>query len=243
LTSFEKEPDLMKITRTNGFESLNGERVNPMTEAGRGGKSRNWCRRYNTESHVRMLLSAAIIATLYCLIPLDSARCDIYGFKDEQGVWHFTNIPSDPRYRLYMMTSGLRAKLYIVKYEEIISKAARQFDVDPDLIKAIIKAESSFEPDAISESGAQGLMQLMPATARDMEVSNPFDPEENIHGGTKYLSLLLKRFKRNTRLAVAAYNIGATRVDNCNGIPPIPQTRRFVERVMAYYQEFREHKD
>jgi soluble lytic murein transglycosylase-like protein len=194
-------------------------------------------------SRARALLSAAIIAILCCLVLFRSTNGDIYGFKDENGVWHFTNIPSDPRYRLYMKSSGLRAKPYIVKYEEIIKRASQQFDVDPHLIKAIIKAESSFEPDAISESGAKGLMQLMPGTARDMKVNNPFDPEENILGGTKYLSLLLKRFKRNTRLAVAAYNVGATSVDSCNGVPPIPQTRRFVERVMAYYQEFRENKD
>jgi soluble lytic murein transglycosylase-like protein len=174
---------------------------------------------------------------------LGSATGDIYRFKDEKGVWHFTNIPSDPRYRLYVKANGLLAKPYIVKYDKIINRASRQFDVDADLIKAIIKAESSFEPNAISKSGAQGLMQLMPTTARDMKVHDPFDPEENILGGTKYLSMLLKRFKRNMRLAVAAYNIGPTRVDNHNGIPPIPATRCFVERVMAYYQEYRENKD
>jgi soluble lytic murein transglycosylase-like protein len=199
--------------------------------------------KYNEMSRVRILLSAAIIVTLCCLAPLSSARGDIYGFKDENGVWHFTNVPSDPRYRLYMKTSGLKARPYIAKYDKIIQRASRQFDVDPHLIKAIIKAESSFEPDAISKSGAQGLMQLMPATARAMKVNNPFDPEQNILGGTKYLSLLLKRFKRNTRLAVAAYNVGATTVDKCNGIPPIPQTKRFVERVMEYYLEFRGNKE
>jgi soluble lytic murein transglycosylase-like protein len=191
----------------------------------------------------RVLVYATIIVILCCLMPLGSATGDIYRFKDEKGVWHFTNIPSDPRYRLYVKANGLLAKPYIVKYDKIINRASRQFDVDAELIKAIIKAESSFEPNAISKSGAQGLMQLMPTTARDMKVHDPFDPEENILGGTKYLSMLLKRFKRNMRLAVAAYNIGPTRVDNHNGIPPIPATRCFVERVMAYYQEYRESKD
>jgi len=190
----------------------------------------------------RAFVLAMILATLYCLVPLGPANADIYRFRDENGVWHFTNIPSDPRYRLYLTTSRLKAKQYIVKYDEIIAKASRKFEVDPYLVKAIIKAESSFEPDAISQSGAQGLMQLMPATAKDMKVDNPFDPEENIAGGTKYLSLLLKKFNRNTRLAVAAYNIGASTVESCNGIPPIPQTRTFVKRVMAYYQQFREKK-
>ena len=185
----------------------------------------------------------AIIATLCCLVLLSSAMGDIYGFKDENGVWHFTNVPSDPRYRLYTKISGLKARPYIAKYDRIIKRASKQFDVDPHLIKAIIKAESSFEPDAVSKRGAQGLMQLMPATARDMKVNDPFDPEQNILGGTKYLSLLLKRFKRNTRSAVAAYNVGATTVDKCNGVPPIPQTKRFVERVMEYYLEFRGNKE
>lgn len=188
----------------------------------------------------RTFVFAVIIAAGYCLAPMGFTSADIYRFRDENGVWHFTNIPSDPRYRLYLKTSRLRAKQYIVKYDEIITKASRQFQVDPYLIKAIIKAESSFEPDAISQSGAQGLMQLMPATAKDMRVENPFDPEDNIIGGTKYLSLLLKRFNNNTQLAVAAYNVGASTVERCNGIPPIPQTRTFLKRVMAYYQQFRE---
>jgi soluble lytic murein transglycosylase-like protein len=194
-------------------------------------------------SQVKVLLYATIILILCCVIPLGSATCDIYRFKDEKGVWHFTNIPSDPRYRLYMKASGLAAKPYIVKYDQIINRASQQFGVDPHLIKAIIKAESSFEAHAISKSGAQGLMQLMPATARDMEVQDPFDPEENILGGTKYLSMLLKRFKHDTRLAVAAYNTGPTKVENHKGIPPIPATQCFVERVMAYYQAYRESKD
>ena len=165
-------------------------------------------------------------------------EADIYRFQDKNGVWHFSNIRSDPRYRLYISIGGIRAKQYIKKYDTIIHMAAEQFDVEPHLIKAIIKAESAFEPNAISKSGAQGLMQLMPPTAEDMKVNNPFDPEENILGGTKYLSLLLKRFKQNKRLAIAAYNAGPKIVDKHNSVPPIPQTRRFVKRVMKYYIEF-----
>jgi soluble lytic murein transglycosylase-like protein len=104
-------------------------------------------------------------------------------------------------------------------------------------------AESSFDPNAISKSGAQGLMQLMPPTANDMEVHNPFDPEENIFGGTKYLSLLLKRFNQDKKLAIAAYNIGPSVVANQNSVPRIPQTRRFVEKVMKYYSEFKKQGD
>jgi len=181
-----------------------------------------------------IFLSVAIPLLLFSTY----VEADIYRFQDENGVWHFSNIRSDPRYRLYIKIGGIRAKQYIKKYDAIIHKAAEQFDVEPHLIKAIIKAESAFEPNAISKSGAQGLMQLMPPTAEDMKVNNPFDPEENILGGTKYLSLLLKRFKQDKRLAIAAYNVGAKIVHKHNSVPPIPQTRRFVERVMKYYMEF-----
>lgn len=182
-----------------------------------------------------LILSVSIIV----LFMVRYSEADIYRFRDKDGVWHFTNIRSDVRYRLYIKTGGLKGKQYIVNYDEIIHKAAKQFSVDTNLIKAVIMAESSFDPYAVSESGAQGLMQLMPDTAADMRVNNPFDPEENIFGGTKYLGLLLKKFKQDKRLAVAAYNVGPTVVSNHNSIPPIPQTIRFVEKVMKYYMEFR----
>ena len=171
------------------------------------------------------------------------AQADIYRFKDENGVWHFTNIRSDKRYRLYIKTGRVKGKQYIRDYDTIIQRAAQQFGVDPHLIKSIIMAESSFDPNAISKSGAQGLMQLMPPTAKDMEVHNPFDPEENIFGGTKYLSLLLKRFNQDKKIAIAAYNIGPSVVASQNSVPRIPQTRRFVEKVMKYYSEFKKQGD
>jgi len=191
----------------------------------------------------RLILSASIMSTLCLLFPLKITSADIYRFKDKNGVWHFTNIPSDPRYRLYIKTSRLKSQISIITYDEIIDKASKRFNVDPCLIKAIIKAESSFEPDAISESGAQGLMQLMPSTAKDMKVNNPFDPEENIFGGTKYFSLLLEKFKQDKQMAIAAYNVGANRVVNYDSVPPIPQTRRFVEKVMEYYIELKKKRD
>ncbi len=172
-----------------------------------------------------------------------SVHADIYRFKDENGVWHFTNIRSDRRYRLYIKTGRVKGKQYIRDYDTIIQRAAQQFGVERHLIKSIIMAESSFDPNAISKSGAQGLMQLMPPTANDMEVHNPFDPEENIFGGTKYLSLLLKKFNQDKKLAIAAYNIGPSVVANQNSVPLISQTRRFVEKVMKYYSEFKKQGD
>jgi len=187
----------------------------------------------------KWILLAVIIVVSFFPFSLRYAQADIYRFRDKDGVWHFTNIRSDVRYRLYMKTDGVKGKQYIKNYDEIIHKAAKQFSVDTNLIKAVIMAESSFDPNAVSESGAQGLMQLMPTTAADMRVDNPFDPEENIFGGTRYLGLLLKRFKQDKRLAVAAYNVGPKIVANQNSVPPIPQTRRFVEKVMKYYMKFR----
>jgi len=184
----------------------------------------------------RLISCAGLIAIFF----LSNAEADIFRFRDKEGVWHFTNTRSDARYRLYIRTRGIGGKQYLKEYEDVIRKAAEQFGIEVNLIKAIIKAESSFDPDAISESGAQGLMQLMPDTANDMEVDDPFDPEENIFGGTRYLSLLLQRFNQEKRLAIAAYNAGATTVTKYNAVPPIPQTRRFVEKVMKFYREFNE---
>jgi soluble lytic murein transglycosylase-like protein len=171
-----------------------------------------------------------------------SAQADIYRFKDENGVWHFTNIRSDRRYRLYIKTGSLKGKQYNRYYDTIIQRAAQQFGVEPHLIKSIIMTKSSFDHNAISQSGAQGLMQLMPPTANDMEVQNPFDPEENIFGGTKYLSLLLKKFNQDKKLAIAAYNVGPSVVAHSNSVPLMPHTRRFVEKVMKYYSEFKKQE-
>jgi soluble lytic murein transglycosylase-like protein len=191
----------------------------------------------------KLIVSVTIIVVLFFLFPFRYPEADVYCFKDKNGVWHFTNIRSDPRYRLYVKTPEVNGKQYIKKYDVIIHRASEQFGVDAHLVKAVIMAESSFDPNAISKSGAQGLMQLMPFTAEDMKVNNPFDPQENIFGGTRYLSLLLKQFKQDKKLAIAAYNAGAKIVANHNAVPPIPQTRRFVEKVLKYYMEFRKRGD
>ena len=161
---------------------------------------------------------------------------DIYRYVDREGIWHFTNIKTDGRYRLYVRTTRQSPSEYIEKYEDIIQQAAKRFGVDNALIKAVIKAESDFNYRAVSRKGAQGLMQLMPETADDMGVGNPFNPEENIFGGTRYLSLLLKRFKNNMKFALAAYNAGPEQVETHQGIPPFTETRTFVQKVMDYYR-------
>lgn len=163
---------------------------------------------------------------------------DIYRYQDENGVWHYTNIKNDARYRLYIKSPEERAAEYIEKYGTIIEEASSMFSVEPSLIKAVIKAESGFNHKAVSHKGAQGLMQLMPGTADLMRVNNPFDPTENIFGGTRYLRDLLERFGNDMELAVAAYNAGPEAVVSHNGIPPYQETRTFVQRVIRYYNGY-----
>ncbi|MBW2302666.1 MAG: lytic transglycosylase domain-containing protein [Deltaproteobacteria bacterium] len=174
---------------------------------------------------------------LWVAVPIASA--DIYRYCDKNGVWHFSNIKSDPRYKLYIRSRPRRDELNVRDYDRIILQAARRFRVDPHLIRAVIKAESDFDRRAVSKKGARGLMQLMPETAYAMKVSNPFDPRENIIGGTRYLRLLLERFNQDKKLALAAYNAGPETVEAFNGIPPYPETMTYVKRVLTYYERFR----
>ena len=156
------------------------------------------------------LVPCGIFLSILFSVFFSTAQADIYRFKDKNGVWHFTNIRSDRRYRLYIKTGRIKGKQYIQNYDTIIQRAAQQFGVESHLIKSIIMAESSF------------------------------DPEENIFGGTKYLSLLLKKFNHDKKLAIAAYNVGPSVVAHSNSVPLIPQTRRFVEKVMKYYSKLKQ---
>ncbi|MBL7211760.1 MAG: lytic transglycosylase domain-containing protein [Desulfobacteraceae bacterium] len=184
-----------------------------------------------------LLLGLALLLSLTTLV-----EGDIYRYVDKNGVIHFTNVKTDGRYRLYLRASRKAPSVYIKDYEATILEASKRFEVELHLIKAVIKAESNFDHEAVSPKGAKGLMQLMPRTAEDMEVDDALNPEENILGGTRYLSLLLKRFKNDKVLALAAYNAGPDTVESYNGIPPFPETRAFVKRVMAYYRSYRSEK-
>ena len=122
--------------------------------------------------------------------------------------------------------------------DALIRRTARRYHVDRYLVKAIVAAESNFDALAVSKKGAQGLMQLMPATAQEMGVTTPFKPSENIRGGVRYLRGLLDRYP-DLDLAIAAYNAGPVAVDRYKGVPPYPETQQYVKRVLRYYKEYR----
>jgi len=124
-------------------------------------------------------------------------------------------------------------------YAEEIRAAAQQAGLDEAYVRAVIHAESAFNPNALSHKGAQGLMQLMPGTADRFGVSEPFTPAENIRGGTTYLAWLLKRFNGDSRLAAAAYNAGEGNVDRYGGVPPFEETQRYIERVGILHERYR----
>jgi soluble lytic murein transglycosylase len=171
-----------------------------------------------------------------------NAFADIYRYKDKDGKWHFTNVRSDIRYKFYIKEAKENPDAFIKKYDSIISQASEKFNIEPPLVKAVIKAESGFDHRAVSKKGAQGLMQLMPDTANDMAVDDPYDPTQNIFGGTKYLSKLMERYNKKLEHVLAAYNAGPEKVDQYKGVPPYKETKTFVKRVLSYYEEFKKGK-
>ena len=182
-----------------------------------------------------------------------------YSYVDAKGVRNYSNrrpkgvanvTVSRVEYPIFEMETcyacGLQPKVNFGKvslntsaYQAEIAAAARDFGVEEAIVRAIIHAESAYRPNALSRVGAQGLMQLMPATARRFGVSNAFDAGQNIRGGVQYLSWLLKRFDGNLTLAAAGYNAGEGAVDKYKGVPPYSETRRYVERVGMLADRYR----
>ena len=126
-------------------------------------------------------------------------------------------------------------------FHPIIQNAASRYDIDPALVKAIIMAESDYNPRAVSKKGAKGLMQLMPVTARSLGVDDAFNPEQNIHAGVRYFKTLLKQFDGDVKLALAAYTAGSSNVRHYKGIPPFKDTKRYLKKVYRYYEFYKKN--
>jgi soluble lytic murein transglycosylase-like protein len=193
-----------------------------------------------------MLRSALFIATLLAASSV-AANAKIYTYMDAQGLRHYTDVPDNNRYRLLVLSpqdrtaSGDRYDMQLLakasQYDSIIEHAAVSAAVEPNLLRAVIVVESGFNCRAVSKRGAVGLMQLMPATATRFGVSNPYDAQQNVHAGARYLKFLIDRFGHDIRLALAAYNAGEDAVARNGGqIPPFSETMAYVPRVLKIYR-------
>jgi len=177
------------------------------------------------------------IGSLAFSVPI--ATAEIYQYIGSNGAISLTNVPSDPRYRrIEIESSRIHSTLSEQELEPVIRRHSSQHQLHPALIRAVIKAESGFDPRAVSRAGAIGLMQLMPQTAVRLDVRDMYDPDDNVGGGTKYLRQLLDRFHGNLPLALAAYNAGENAVDRYQTLPPFDETRQYVRKVLRYYRTF-----
>lgn len=206
--------------------------------------------------------SLSVVLLILTLIPL-TVSAEVYSYVDECGNTYYTNVRADGRVRLkenagcrpagvgrakanragkqaVLLGPAERKKVPVTSFDvqRHINKVAAVHKVDPYLIRAIIKTESNFNPYAVSAHGAQGLMQLMPGTAKDLKVSDPFDVRQNIDGGTRYFKWLLENYHGNLELSLAAYNAGPGRVKPFGVIPRIPETQAYVAKVMGYYRAY-----
>lgn len=176
----------------------------------------------------------------------------IYRYEDENGVIYFTNCPQDPKFKLFIKESredvenedntlNYNHNLSKIndKFDHLIYEFSKKYQVEFALIKAMIQAESGFNPYAISKKGAMGLMQLMPETAIRMNISNVFNPRENIEAGVRYFKYLLYLFNNDIRLSLAAYNAGEKIVSELKTIPPYKETIDYIRKVLNYYQFYK----
>ena len=192
-----------------------------------------------------------LCAVILCALAVpDPAKADIYRYVDEDDIVHFTDAPTDKRFKVFMRDlkkdKELRTKLKYAssvnpaEFEQLIRTCSEKYGVNQCLVKAVIHAESGYNPNAVSSKGASGLMQLMPGTAKSLKVADRFNPKDNVEGGVKYLRFLLDTFRGDVSLAVAAYNAGLSKVAKYGGIPPYNETRTYVNRVLSYMKSYQE---
>lgn len=174
-------------------------------------------------------------------------QADIYMYRDENGVMHFTNkpMPKTSGYRFFMAERSLPQKkkeavtaAEITQYNEIIKQAASIHNLEENLIRAVMYTESAFNPKALSRKGAMGLMQLMPETAKFLGISDPFSPENNVLAGARYLRMMLDQFDGNEELALAAYNAGPANIIKYKGVPPFRETRDYIRKVHGFREQY-----
>ncbi len=200
-------------------------------------------------------ISVVLVVVLF-LFDSSTLQAGMYVCRDQSGAINFTNVRNSPdceplelkkegtwaevshssEYLEYTETYGSSDSS---RYDREIRRIGRRYNVDPSLIKAIIHTESDFDDQAVSRAGAQGLMQLMPGTARQLQVADPFDPKENIDGGTRYFRSLLDNFNEDLVLSLAAYNAGPGLVSRTGGVPEIPETQHYIELVLKRYKIYK----
>ncbi|MEC9466414.1 MAG: lytic transglycosylase domain-containing protein [Myxococcota bacterium] len=194
--------------------------------------------------HIRASLALLLVLSLSG----SNALAEFYIYTDKDGITHVTNIPPHKVKKKQAINTfdwtdelGTLRRVHRVDvdtFDPTISEAADYYTLPRALVKAVIAVESSFNPKAVSPAGAQGLMQLMPATAREMEVPDSFDPVANIYGGTRYLRVLATRFQGDIRKTIAAYNAGPSAVNRAGGVPNYPETQKYVKRVLKLYRHY-----
>lgn len=200
---------------------------------------------WNMQKSIRSLVALLLV------FAVEIAGADVYVFTDSNGVTSFSNVPADDRYQLLISSAvdetpddAIVNPYMLAKsasYNPIIEEAASNHDMEAALLRAVIVVESGFDERAESHAGAQGLMQLMPATARLYGVSNAFDPSQNVRAGARYLRELIDRYDDDLELALAAYNAGEDAVDRYGRqVPPFEETRRYVPKVLKIYNSLLE---
>lgn len=176
---------------------------------------------------------------------LSDGRAAMYSYTDADGVLHVTNVTrgAAPPESVSARSGGVPSAVHRsgkvkTDYDPIIREAAEYYSLPVGLVKAVVAAESAFDPLAISPADAHGLMQLVPRTAAAMSVQRIYDPRDNVFGGARYLRLLINQFNGNVQLALAAYNAGPSAVERAGGIPPFSETIHYVQRVLRLYRQY-----